>query len=106
LFAAEFQGDAHGDAMHPIAERRRLANGRSPPRKDEKRGLERVLGIVRTAQRSPADAQHHRPMPLGDDPERGLVFRFNESAQQLLVGGSAQGLCLQQFDNRPHGRAR
>ena len=41
-------------------------------REDEEGGLEGVVRGVRVAQDAAADPQHHRPVPLQEDPERRL----------------------------------
>ena len=67
---------------------------------DQERGLEGILGVVRIIQHAPADAQHHRPMPLHQDREGqlgGLAPVGREPLQELSV---------RQVPDRPHVEER
>ena len=55
---------------------------------DEKRGLERILRVMRIAQDVAADAEHHRPMPRDQGGERQLgrlAAPGGKSLQELAV---------------------
>ena len=77
-----------GHAIKPMSEQLRPADRAGPPRQDQERGLEGVLGGVPVAQDLPADAQHHRPVAADQGRERDLgqlVAMGVESRQQLTV---------------------
>jgi hypothetical protein len=51
-------------AVQPRADRLALADRAGLAEQHEEGRLERVLGLVRVAQDPPADAEHHRAVPL------------------------------------------
>ena len=62
------------------------------PRQSQEGHLEGVLGLVRIVQDAPADAQHHRPVPLHQRAEgrlAGLITARHEPFQQLGIGQPA-----------------
>ena len=86
---------------HP--ERARLAH------QHQKRGLKRILDVVRVAQHAPADSQHHRSMPLDQRRERRLghfAMSRRELLEQLPVRQSADGPNIEKHAQVPRGHRR
>ena len=61
-----------GHAVQPGADRLALADRAGLAEQDQERRLERVVGLVRVAQDAPADAEHHRAVPLDQQGEGRL----------------------------------
>ena len=81
-------GHALGDTVEPTGHRLTLSDRYGPPRQDQERGLERILGVVRVAQDLAADAQDHRPVPLDQRREPGLgrlITTAHEPLQELTI---------------------
>ena len=81
-----------GRPVQPARERAVFPDRAGLPRQDQEGHLEGVLGVVRVVQDAPADAQHHRPVPLHQRAEgrlAGLVAARHEPFQQLGVGQPA-----------------
>ena len=80
---------AIGHLMQPGAQRIPHPEGASLADQDQERRLECVLGVVRVGQDAPADALHHRPVPLDQDREGelgGVIPIGREPFQELAVG--------------------
>jgi hypothetical protein len=56
------------------------------PGKDEKSGLERILGQVRVRSHPPANTQHHRSESADQFGKRSLIPRPYEPSEQLPIG--------------------
>jgi hypothetical protein len=81
-------GDPVGNAMQPRTERVLNPERPGPLDQDEKRGLKRVLHVVRIAEGRSTDSQHKRAVPLNERRERQLAnfsIAGRESLEQLPV---------------------
>ena len=65
-------------------------------RQNQKRRLERILGVVVVAQHLVADPLHHRPVPLDQRRERRFVSTGHEHVEQLPVGETGNRADLEQ----------
>ena len=81
-------------AVQPGPDRFAFADRASLAKQDQERRLERVIGLVWVAQDAPADAEHHRAVPLDQQGEGrvhlGVLPAANaakgrDSLQQLAV---------------------
>jgi hypothetical protein len=77
------RGDPVSDPMQPACDGVRITHRVCLARRDQKRGLECVLSIVRIAENLPANAQHHRSVPVDERGERDLFSPV--SAGQITV---------------------
>lgn len=79
--------------MKPASERIAPANRAGPAGQDEKNGLKGILGVGRTRQHPPANAQDHRPVAANQDRERILAIRTGKGEKpldELGVGQAAE----------------
>ena len=86
-------GGPDRDAVEPAPELFAPSDRRGPPRQDEERRLEGVLGIMRCRQHAPANALDRGPVAMHQGRERvlGVVATPGEEPiQQLGVGQAAQ----------------
>ena len=72
-------GHPAGHAVEPAAEPIAPADRAGPAGQDQECGLEGVLGVVGVAERAPADAPDHRPVPPQDRLEGRGVVGFDEA---------------------------
>ena len=78
--------------VQPARDRVVLPDRAGLPHEGQEGHLEGVLGGVRVVQDAPADAQHHRPVPLDQARKAaspGLIAAGHELLQQLGVGQPA-----------------
>ena len=88
--------DASGDAVEPGSQYVALADRPGLLDQDQEGGLKGVGDVVRVIQDAPADAQDHRPMPMEDRLEGRLVAMGEESLQELSLGQTCDGPCVEQ----------
>ncbi len=69
---SRLQGSAKRHAVEPVPQQVAVRD-RSPPHQDQKRCLERIVGIGGIPEDAAAHAQDHRPMPPHQRFERGIV---------------------------------
>src|SRR5207237_1087439 len=82
-------GDAVGDAVEPIADRRLPADGPGFADEDQKRGLERVIDVGGLGQDMADGREYQLAMSPDQCSERGLVAAAAVALQQLAVGQRA-----------------
>jgi hypothetical protein len=99
LIVLGFKRSAIGDAVQPARERIGLANGGRVPRQHQKRGLERVLGVLFVVQHLPADPQDQGTVPLHQGSKRSLLAAGGKALQQLAVGQALDRFGSDQFLN-------
>ncbi len=58
---------------------------------DQEGGLESVGDVVRVIEHAPADAQHHRPVPMEDRLEGRRVAMCQEALQELSLAQARDG---------------
>ena len=92
--------DPAGDAEEPARDRRVFADRAGLPRQDQKRGLERILGVVRVVKHAKADAEHHRAVPV-DQGREGDLGGVSGPADEPL-----DQLAVRQRRGRPDGEER
>ena len=83
--------DPPGDAVEPGPQHVALADRPGLLDQDQERRLEGIGDVVRIVQDAPADAQHHRPVPMEDRLERRLVAMGEESLQELGLAQARDG---------------
>ena len=75
--------DPSGDAIEPGRQHVAIADRPGLLDQDEEGGLKRVGDVVRIIQHAPADAQHHRPVPVEDRLEGRPVALGQEPIEEL-----------------------
>ncbi len=80
--AACFERCAIGHAVEPVAHLAAWPDAVAATHEDKESSLESVLGVVAVAQDAPADAQHHRTMPVQQSRERRLIAPAKKSARR------------------------
>jgi hypothetical protein len=80
-----------GDPMKPGGQRFGLANRTGFVGEDEKSGLAGILGVLLLPEHTPANAQHHGPMPLYQGRECRLIATACEIEKELAVGQPERG---------------
>ena len=78
---ASARGDSVGDGVDPGTDRVPHPERTRPLRQDEERGLEGILRLVFVSQDRPAQAQHHRPVPL-DERGEGVLGRLSATGRE------------------------
>src|SRR5262249_11522006 len=107
--APGFQRSLLRNAVQPVAHQVFLKNGPGLAQKDQKRGLESVLGILMVLQKSSADAPNHGPMTLHQGFERSLIAVAKEIVEQFAVGHAklrSQNCFAQTVKHSLHARHR
>jgi hypothetical protein len=79
-------GQAGGDAVQPVAERRAAADDGGLLGEDQEGGLEGVLGILVVAQEPFANAQDERPVACDKCGKGRLIPAGAVQLQELVVG--------------------
>ena len=72
-------------AVEPAGHRPVFADGVSFAKEHEKRGLEGIVNILFMAEQTPAQASHHRPVPLHEGSQGGSILTFDKAFEQLAV---------------------
>lgn len=68
------------------------ANGGGTPGEDEEGSLEGVLGVGRVIQHTPADSEHHRPVPFHQTGEGVFIAIIDETVEKLAIGPGRFGM--------------
>ena len=79
------QGGPAGHAVKPVAQDGARGERSGLAGQDEEGGLEGVLGVGLVAQHGPADVEHHRPVPVQQGVEGGLVLPGVEPPEEFVV---------------------
>ena len=77
--------------MEPAGDGVRPAEAAGPAGQGQEGGLGHVLGRLVVAGGAAGDAEDHRPVPVDQLGERGLVPAIGEPADQVAVGGGRTG---------------
>ncbi len=88
---ASVTSDAEGDAVEPVGQGGRVADGSRPPDQDQKRRLEAVRSLGVAAHDPAADAQNHGSVPANQGREGIFVAPPGEALQQCGVGQRLRG---------------
>ena len=79
--------------MKPVADHVPRHDRRCFSDQNQKDRLERVLDVLPMPEDSPADAQHHRPVPSNQVLERDVVALTDEAIEQRPVRDAGSRLC-------------
>src|SRR5262249_49488614 len=88
-----FRGNSMGNTIEPTADGIHVLNRTCLPRHDEKRGLERVLGVLFVTQHVAADAHDQTAMPFHQRGKSALLAVGGEALEQLRVSQLPNALC-------------
>ena len=103
---AGVEGHLPGGGVEPTRHGRPPAGRTRLPGQDQERRLAGVVGVGRVAEDPAADAADHRPVPLDQGGEGGLVLVAGESPEQVAIGNrlAAGGGAWRNSGNRAAGR--
>ena len=82
-------GNPASDPVQPTTDRVELVDGRRLADKDEKGGLESVLGLVSVVKQTLTGPQDHAAVPPDEQLKGSLVVATDKGLQQLGVGNVA-----------------
>ncbi len=102
-------GDPRGDPIQPARDRIGPPDRTRLPRQHQEHGLRGILGVVTIAQDSPADVEHHGPVPLNQHGEcrLGLLDRaVPKPVQQGTIGQPRRRPGTEQDGNVPENGCR